>query len=501
MRTPAMARRALGIALIVGIASPALAQNDEDALRYSWVQPGGTARSWGLGSAMGAVGADPSSASLNPAGFALYNTSEFSITPLLEVNSASTTHYGTTRDASNTRFAIGNFALVLAYPGKSTSEWKATHFGVSFDREATYHWDRNAYGSPVNSTMLQQFASDANGTPADVLYDTYPYGAGLAWDTYAIDPADPNDTLPSTYAPAIPFGSDVEQQRTNYGDGRSQTTSIFFAANWMDKVYLGASLGLVSIRYDRSLAHTERSLVDTLDLNDFVFSEELATRGGGVDLKVGAVVRVTDRLRMGLSYHSPRWMTLDDAYFTRMTTRFRTPDQQGRSSYTAESPSSTFSYNVNSPYSLLASAAYIAGKLGLVSVDYGYTDYSRMDLRGDPSIPNSYDFAAENEVIRTSYRGAHSVRVGTEWRAGNWYMRGGWGWWQDPYADGDARQGTGYKRYTVGGGYRNDHLSLDLAFNYGTRDGQYYLYAPQLVDATSERLTDTRALLTLAYRP
>ncbi len=49
-----------------------------------------------------------------------------------------------------------------------------------------------------------------------------------------IDPADPNDTLPSTYAPAIPFGSDVEQQRTNYAQGRSQTTSIFFAANWMD---------------------------------------------------------------------------------------------------------------------------------------------------------------------------------------------------------------------------------------------------------------------------
>lgn len=487
--------------LSIMVGAVALAQNDEDAFRYSWTLPGGTARGWGLGGAMGAVGADPAASSLNPAGFGLYNTTEISLTPVLTVNDAESTHYGTVADATNTRFAMQNFALVLCYPGRSTSNWKATHFGVSSDRDASYHWDRNATGEQVNSTLLQQFANEANGTPANVLYDTYPYTSGLAWDTYAIDPANPNDTLPKSYVPAIPFGSAVRQTRTDHSSGRSQTTSIFFSANWMDKVYLGASLGLVSIRYDRSMTHTENTLVDTLDLDQFTYSEELNTRGGGVDLKVGAIVRATDRLRLGLSYHSPRWMTLDDSYYTRMVTRFRTPDAQGRTSYTAESPASTFRYNVNSPFSLLASAAYVAGKAGLVSVDYGYTDYGRMDLRGDPGVPDSYDFAAENAVIRASYRGSHSVRVGTEWRAGNWYMRGGWGWWQDPHVDGDIRQGTGYKRYTLGGGYRNDHLSIDLALNYGTRSGQYLLYSSDLVAPTSERNTQYTSLLTLAYRP
>jgi len=45
----------LGALLILG--PSVLAQNEEDAMRYSFIVPGGTARSWALGSAVGAVGA------------------------------------------------------------------------------------------------------------------------------------------------------------------------------------------------------------------------------------------------------------------------------------------------------------------------------------------------------------------------------------------------------------------------------------------------------------
>lgn len=71
-------------ALLLCTASAVFGQNEEDALRYSDLLPGGTARSWALGGAMGAVGADPGSATTNPAGFGLYNTSEISFTPHLK---------------------------------------------------------------------------------------------------------------------------------------------------------------------------------------------------------------------------------------------------------------------------------------------------------------------------------------------------------------------------------------------------------------------------------
>lgn len=476
------------------------AQNEEDALRYSWLLPGGTARGWGLGSAMGAVGADPGAASLNPAGFGLYNTSEFSLTPGLSVTAAENTHYGTAASATNTRAYVNNFALVLCYPGKTTSNWKATQFGVSFDREASFHAQRQATGASVNSTILQQFANEARGTLPGDLYTSYPFTSGLAWDAYGIDPAT-GDSLNTSYVPAIPFGSDVRQTQVIDSYGRLQTTSLFFAANWIDRLYLGASVGLVGVRFERTTTHTETSLTDTVDLADLTYTEDLITSGGGVDVKVGLIGRVTDRLRLGFSFHSPKWLTLDDAFRTRMVTRFRTPDGQGNTGYEAASPDGIFRYNVNTPWNLVASAAYIAGGNGLVSVDYGYTDFTSMRLRGDNTVPDSYDFAAENNAIRDSFRGAHSVRVGTEWRMGTWYMRGGWGWWQDPYADGDLRQGTGYKRYTVGGGYRTDHLSIDLALVYGTRTANRLLYDPALVNATNEVITNVQSLVTIAYRP
>lgn len=486
----------LGLMLFASLASDTLAQNEEDALRYSWSLPGGTARSWALGSAMGAVGADPGSASLNPAGFGLYNTSEFSITPGLEVNTVRSTHYGTTADGSNTRAYINNFAAVLCYPGKAGSSIRNTVFGVSYDRENSYHLDRVAVGDAVNSTLLQNFVNVANGTPPGDLYDTYSFGSGLAWDTYAMNPL---DTLSNTYLPAIPFGDEVLQTHTITSTGRQQTTSVFFSANWMDRLYMGASLGIIGTRFGRQTVHTEST--DTLDLRTYNYTEELSTNGNGIDLKVGLIGRVTERLRLGASYHSPRWMQLDDAYYTRMTTAFRTPDDQGNNAYAADSPDGFFSYGLKTAWSVLGSAAYIAGKNGLVSIDYSYTDQRSMKLKRDNTIPDSYDFAFENEVIGTTFRATNSVRVGTEWRAGNLYFRGGWGWWQDPYVDGEPRQGSGYKRYTAGMGYRDEHLSLDLTLAYGTGTTNYFQYDPALVRATNETRSDYRALVTLAYRP
>ncbi len=53
----------------------ASAQNEEDILRYSVYQIGGNARAVALGGATGAMGADMSALSNNPAGLGLYRKS------------------------------------------------------------------------------------------------------------------------------------------------------------------------------------------------------------------------------------------------------------------------------------------------------------------------------------------------------------------------------------------------------------------------------------------
>ena len=53
---------------------PLFAQNASDVLRYSYLQPGGTARSLGAGNAFGALGAEFGAISQNPAGLALFRS-------------------------------------------------------------------------------------------------------------------------------------------------------------------------------------------------------------------------------------------------------------------------------------------------------------------------------------------------------------------------------------------------------------------------------------------
>ncbi len=475
------------------------AQNEEDALRYSQSLPGGTARSWAMGSAMGAVGADPSAASLNPAGFGLYTTSELSITPALEVNTADATHYGTTSSASDQRFHFNNLAAMLSYPNGRGKDFKGGTFGLSYDRLVSYHWDEQAIGKGVNSTILQRFVNEANGTAPGDLPTIFPFTSSLAYDSYAIDPL---DTAAHTYVSNIPFGSAVDQSNHITTSGRLNNTSFFYANNYKDKLYFGISLGLVGARYERHTTHTETPTDQTFALKDVTYKEDLITTGSGIDLKIGVIGRVGSHVRLGASFHSPMWMQMSDAYSTHMTTDFRVPvGSPAATTYTINSPDGTFSYRVNTPLRTVASAVYQAGKHGLVSVDYEFTDFSSARLKAAQSLTNAYDFSMENGVIRSDFVATNSVRVGTEWRSGNWNFRGGWGIWPDAYSDKDGRHGSAYKRYTAGVGYRGEHVSVDVAAVYGTRDINYYQYDPNLVNKTSETLTDVRGMLTVAYRP
>ena len=89
-------------------------QSDVDALRYSTLDFGGTARSLGSGNAYGALGGDMSSFSMNPAGIGIYRGSEFVLTPgLLSINSESS-YLGTKTVEDKYKFTINNAGIVFA---------------------------------------------------------------------------------------------------------------------------------------------------------------------------------------------------------------------------------------------------------------------------------------------------------------------------------------------------------------------------------------------------
>src|ERR1035438_4467302 len=102
--------RKLILVLTVGVLCTFLskAQTDVDALRYSQMFPGGTARSMAMGDAFGALGGDFSCLSMNPAGIGLFRKNEFTFTPSILDMRTSSTYLGQTSDDSKYNFNLSN---------------------------------------------------------------------------------------------------------------------------------------------------------------------------------------------------------------------------------------------------------------------------------------------------------------------------------------------------------------------------------------------------------
>ena len=84
-----------------------MGQNEEDVYRYSQLQFGGSARSQGVAGAFGAVGADFSVLSTNPAGMGRYRESDFSFTPTINFSSNQTDFKGNVSNDSKQNFIQG----------------------------------------------------------------------------------------------------------------------------------------------------------------------------------------------------------------------------------------------------------------------------------------------------------------------------------------------------------------------------------------------------------
>ena len=470
-------------------------------MRLSTIQPGGTARSIGIANAFGALGADAGSLGINPGGMGLYRTSEVSLTPSFEVNSVLSAYEGTAASDIKSRLFFNNIALILNSPSKSGGDWRSSTFGVVYDRKATHHWSRQAEAVNVPTSILDGFAAGANGYYPSELFDGLPYTSGLAYEAYGIDPFNPGDSLNTTYVAALPQGATVSQQHTIETSGSTNNTAFFYSGNYMDRLYIGASLGIVGFRYKSTTTHTETTLDEAINLKSLTWNENLLTTGNGLDVKIGAVGRVSDRFRAGIAFHSPMFTQLNDVYNTELRTNFAVAPDSVNRSFDKSSKDAAFNYRIHSPWRATVSAAYFAGTHGLVSVDYEYANYANARLRASNKLVDPYDYGPENREIKAAFRAVHTVRAGTEWRAGKWYVRAGWGFVPNAYVVNDLRHADAMQTYAGGLGYRSEHVSVDLGINVIKNGLKYYQYDPYYASITSEDRSTVRSLITVAFRP
>ena len=138
-----------------------------------------------------------------------------------------------------------------------------------------------------------------------------------------------------------------------------------------------------------------------------------------------------------------------------------------------------------------ASAAYVFGKQGLISLDYSYKDYSQTKFSSD----FSGEFSALNNAISSSLQGSSSVKLGGEYRINALSLRAGMQYEQSPYKNdmivGDL---TGF---SLGLGYDFGEYNFDIAYARAQQDRSRELYDVGLTSVSNIETTFNNIVFTL----
>ena len=478
-RTPLLCILCLGTAKLN-------AQNETDALRYSFSDLPVTARSLGMGGATGAVGADASNFFNNPAGLGNYKRGSFDISLSFNDNITTANYAGTQAENQRSRVLLNNIGLVSSKKMNS-GKWKEINFGIAYSKTNQFNQNISIRGEDYTSLLIP-FSLQADGTlPANVT-DQFPFSAGLAYETYAINPTDSTGQF---YAPAA--DGLANQEKIINRTGSQGETSFGFGMNYNDKIQFGMSLNFLGITFTERSTYSE-SFEATEDLTKLNFNEFLRTDGTGVNARLGVLFRPSPWLRAGFAYHSRMRITLHDLYNTTMNTMVN------GTTYDFSSPDLITDYAIRTPSRLMANAAFLLGDFGIISADYEYTNYDRIRMRG--SSTNSYDYSAENNTIRSIYQSTHNVRAGLEVRLNKAvYLRTGATYSQNPVSEemtGD--EAPDIISYNGGIGYRSDYFFADFGFSMSGQKSTYYLYDPKFVEATNISSRNTRGILSVGMR-
>ena len=480
-----MQRITIIMSFLVILTLQSKAQNESDALRYSMLSPGGTARSVSMGSAFGALGGDFSSLSINPAGIGLYRSSEFTITPSFSLGKVGSTFYSTSEEDIKYNFNVGNLGMVFAFNDPNQlkeSGWMGFQVGFGLNRQANFN-NRSIYeGFNTQSSLMTQYLDQANAE-SNPLNPTGldPFSTELAWETFLLD------TINQNFFVDMESGN-VMQRRETHNSGHIREIVLSFGANYSNRLYLGATFGFPRVNYESEYNYVETDsenhsqFFNSLEMNDRV-----KTTGGGFNFKFGAIFRATDMIRLGAAVHTPTFYDLEDQYRTSLESNF------SFGNYDAESPNGRFDYELNTPLKFIGSLGLIFGTHGLLSFDYEYADYTQMRLRS-----SSYMFTNENRIIANNFDVQHNFRVGGEIRLDPLILRAGYILNSSPYKSGvnDAARTT----LSGGIGIRDKNYFVDFGYYMTQFSEDYYPYSANLTQPVNYDYTRNGFMMTVGFR-
>jgi long-subunit fatty acid transport protein len=471
-------------------------QNLTDALLYSTENLNGSARFNALSGAFGALGGDISSIAINPAGSAVFINSAGSATLSVVDKRNKSNYFGTNAEASYTNLTFNQVGFVFPFSNPNQAS-VFNKFSLGFNYIASNNYDDDVFIAGTGNTSIEAFfIAQANGVPLNLLQlqenetisSLYAYlgvnegvsaqNAFLGYQGFIIEPIDPENLENTQYDSSIAPGS--FNQKYYYSSGGYNGKYTFnFATEINNMISIGINLNSNNFNYRKSTFLNETNNNSGSLVNYVGFQNDLYTYGEGFSAQFGAIVKVTNSLRLGFTYDTPIWYNIYEE-----TTQYIETSREidGVTYHESINPRiiNVFSkYRLTTPWKIAVSGAYIFGKSGLISFDYSYKDYSFTHFNASDS---SY-FSPQNTIIKNELKGASTIKIGGEYRINRLSLRGGYQYEGSPYKNNATRGDiTGF---SGGFGFYLGNYSLDFSYSRIQQKSALQLYDIGLTDTAS----------------
>jgi len=440
----------------------------------------GTARYVGMGGALGALGADMSVISWNPAGIGLYRKNDMAIT------------FGGTWGKSyidEENRGAGTFDQAgFVYNIKTYSE-SCPYVNFAFNFQKKINFNHNFYADNDNLKELSQLDQVAELTDWDSGTENL---EGMAWDNGFFATGTNGNGDEYRYNK---YGSSSSNLYTHHSEGSLLAFDFNLSTNIQNRAFLGLTVGVDNMRYRGWNWYAEQDM----NGNDkYYLNNDTHISGTGVNVKFGAIIRPIESspFRFGFAVETPTWYRLRNSTWFDMERGYhyggtRTNEWE-----------SYLKFNLRSPWKVRASMGSTVGSSFAWDIDYEYAAYAGTSMGypetqyADGSTSGNIKDLAMNQLTRNTLHGTHTLRVGMEANATkNLAFRLGYNLSTSAYEKNisfdqynlnsgamDYATSTSYMRMgntnilTLGMGYRSKNFYVDLAYKLRNQSADFYAF-------------------------
>ncbi len=426
----------LAFLLSLGLSLHSLGQTVEDIELFHQRDLQGSPRFTAMGGAFTALGSDPSAIGINPAAGAVNEFSELSFS--IGFNDEYYRYdnfYGSGGSKNNFGTSFENFGLNLSLGEKNDQKFS---MAISVNRLANFNRNFNVGELSNPYTLGQYWAESSAGQNIDIISND----AYAAWDAYILV-SDSNDNILAdgtgfAYGEVID-GELVANSSLNYNfnqNGSANETNIAFSFEKNAKFYYGFSIGIPTLNFRREEFFTEtlqNYSAPPYSANQYTYRRLNDLSATGFNFKLGLIYAPIPEFRIGASYQSNSWYTVNQFYETDVTANFaqRPFPDVNTSTASAILESGQYSYRLRTPSILRVGLASVIAKSLIISVDYQYQSADNNRLYTNRNSFNISENVLQNEfqpALDDFYRdGRQTIAAGLEWRiAKRFFLRGGY---------------------------------------------------------------------------